>query len=119
MIFSPAPSPPPPTATGRTRWRWAIRARTRVARQLLQWRYALDRNSGAKFADIDAVLKMAADWPLRDTLYARAEAAITPDMTPAQIIAWFGGRAPASAIGRIRLGEAMVATGDRHRRAAR
>ena len=26
-----------------------------VARQLLQWRYAMDRNSGAKFADIDAV----------------------------------------------------------------
>ncbi len=35
-----------------------------AARQLLQWRYALDRNSGAKFADIDAVMKMAAGWPL-------------------------------------------------------
>ena len=31
-----------------------------TARQLLQWRYALDRNSGAKFADIDAVMKFAA-----------------------------------------------------------
>ena len=59
MTFSPAPLPPPPRATGPTRWRWATRARTALARQLLQWRYALDRNSGAKFADIDAVIKMA------------------------------------------------------------
>ena len=30
-----------------------------TARQLLQWKYALDRDSGAKFADVDAALKMA------------------------------------------------------------
>jgi soluble lytic murein transglycosylase len=86
-----------------------------VARQLLQWRYALDRNSGAKFADVDAALKMAAGWPLRNTLYTRAEADITPDMAPSQIIQWFGGRAPVSPIGRIRLGEAMVASGEKAR----
>ena len=83
-----------------------------TARQLLQWRYALDRNSGAKFAEIDAMMKSAANWPLKGTLQARAEAAITPDMTPAQIIAWFAGQPPNSSIGRIRLGEALVATGD-------
>ncbi len=88
-----------------------------AARQLLQWRYALDRNSGAKFSDIDAVMKIAATWPLKGTLQARAEAAIAPDpsgssgMTPAQIIAWFAGREPNSSIGRVRLGEALVATG--------
>jgi soluble lytic murein transglycosylase len=89
-----------------------------AARQLLQWRYALDRNSGAKFADIDAVMKIAATWPLKGTLQARAEAAILPDpsgssgMTPAEIIAWFAAREPNSSIGRVRLGEALVATGD-------
>src|SRR6185312_2404850 len=41
-----------------------------TARQLLQWRYALDRNSGAKSADIDAVIKMASNWPSRGSLYA-------------------------------------------------
>jgi soluble lytic murein transglycosylase len=82
-----------------------------TARQLLQWRYALDRNSGAKFADIDAVLKLAATWPLKGTLQARAEAAIPQEMSPAQIIAWFGTREPASSIGRVRLGEALVANG--------
>ncbi len=88
-----------------------------TARQLLQWRYALDRNSGAKFADIDAVMKFAASWPLKGTLQARAEAAIIADtvmppaLTPAQIVAWFEGRPPNSSIGRVRLGDALVATG--------
>ncbi len=88
-----------------------------TARQLLQWRYALDRNSGAKFSEIDAVMKFAASWPLKGTLQARAEAAIIPDtvtppaLTPAQIALWFEGRQPNSSIGRVRLGEALVATG--------
>lgn len=82
-----------------------------VARQLLQWRYALDRNSGAKFADIDAVIKMATNWPSRGSLYARAEAAITRDMPAAAIVQWFGSRAPASPLGDVRLGEALVASG--------
>jgi soluble lytic murein transglycosylase len=86
-----------------------------TARQLLQWKYALDRDSGAKFSDVDDALKMASGWPLRGTLYVRAEADITPDMAPAQIVQWFGSRAPSSPIGRVRLGEALVATGDKSR----
>jgi soluble lytic murein transglycosylase len=86
-----------------------------VARQLLQWRYTLDRDSGAKFADIDAALKMAAGWPLRGSLYARAEAAITPDMSRDQIVQWFASRTPSSPIGRVRLGEALVASGEKTR----
>ncbi|HXS07805.1 MAG TPA: lytic transglycosylase domain-containing protein [Rhizomicrobium sp.] len=84
-----------------------------VARQLLQWRYTLDRDSGAKFTDIDAALKMATGWPLRGSLYARAEAAITPDMSREEIVQWFGARTPASPTGRIRLGEALVARGEK------
>src|SRR5262249_52500492 len=86
-----------------------------VARQLLQWRYTLDRDSGAKFADIDAALKMATGWPQRGSLYPRAEAAITPDMSPDQITQWFASRTPSSPIGRVRLGEALVAAGEKTR----
>ncbi len=86
-----------------------------TARQLLQWRYALDQASGAKFADVDAALKMAVGWPLHGTLYVRAEADIAPEMTPAQIIQWFGSRAPSSPVGRVRLGEALAASGDKAR----
>jgi len=92
-----------------------------IARQILEWRYALDKNSGATFAEIDAVIKdtesktSAGTWPLRGTLQARAEAAITPDMPPAIVVAWFGAKTPNSSIGKIRLGEALVATGEKTR----
>ncbi len=95
-----------------------------TARRLLEWRYALDRDSGATFAEIDAAIKdteaktSAATWPLRGTLQARAEAAIMPEMPAASVVAWFGAKAPNSSIGKIRLGEALVATGERTRGAA-
>jgi soluble lytic murein transglycosylase len=82
-----------------------------VARRLVQWRYVLDKNSGASFAEIDGFLKQNPNWPLRDTLFARAENAIGPDQSPAATVSWFGTRQPASAIGEVRLGEALVATG--------
>ena len=82
-----------------------------AAKRLVQWRYDLDKNSGASFDDIDTFLKANPDWPMRDTLYARAEAVFDLNMTPAQVVAWFGGREPASGIGKIRLGEALIATG--------
>jgi len=82
-----------------------------VARRLVQWRYLLDKNSGASFAEIDAFLKSCPDWPFRDTLLARAEQAMDPAIAPSTVIAWFGGRDPVSSIGNIRLGEADVAVG--------
>jgi soluble lytic murein transglycosylase len=88
-----------------------------TARRLLEWRYALDRNSGATFEQIDAVIRdtesrsAAGAWPLRGTLQARAEAAMSPDMSAGAVVAWFGAKAPNSSIGKIRLGEALVATG--------
>jgi len=99
----------------------AAQGQNPVARQLVEWRYALDKNSGATFAEIDAVIKAtdsktsAGAWPLRGTLQARAEAAITPDMMPAMLIAWFGAKTPNSSIGRIRLGEALVSDGEKTR----
>jgi peptidoglycan lytic transglycosylase len=97
----------------------AAQGQNPLAKQLLEWRYALDKNSGATFAEIDAVIRNTESqtgggaWPLRGTLQARAEAAITPDMPPAATVAWFGNKTPNSSIGRIRLGEALVAQGDK------
>ena len=101
----------------------AAQGQNATARRLLEWRYALDKDSGANFAEIDAVIKDtdakgAAAWPLRGTLQARAEAMIRTDMPPAAIVAWFSGRNPNSSIGKIWLGEALVATGDKARGAA-
>src|SRR5471032_637933 len=59
----------------------AAQGQSPVAKRLLEWRYALDKSSGATFAEIDAVIKDteaetgAGTWPLRGTLQARGEAA--------------------------------------------
>src|SRR5690349_9056760 len=95
-------------AGGRGDWKaargLAAQGQNTIARRLLEWRYALDKNSGATFAEIDAVIKDTANWPLRGTLQARAETAMDPAMPPDQVIAWFTGKNPNSSIGRIRLG---------------
>jgi soluble lytic murein transglycosylase len=102
----------------------ASQGQSSLARLLVEWRYALDKNSGATFAEIDAVIKdteaksSAATWPLRGTLQARAEAQITPELPAATVAAWFAMRTPNSSIGKIRLGEALVATGEKVRGAA-
>lgn len=101
----------------------AAQGQNATAKRLLEWRYALDRNSGATFAEIDAVIratggKGAAAWPLQGTLQARAETAMAPDMAASDVVAWFKNKTPNSSIGKIRLGEALVATGDTARGAA-
>lgn len=99
----------------------ASQGQNSLARQLVEWRYALDKNSGATFAEIDAVIKdteaksSAATWPLRGSLQARAEAQITPELPAATVAAWFSARTPNSSIGKIRLGEALVAMGEKVR----
>ena len=82
-----------------------------AARRLIEWAYLSDKNSGASFADIAQFLRDYPDWPGRSTLYARAEAAMSPLMDPHAVIAWFGDRTPQTGIGKVRLGEALIASG--------
>jgi len=86
-----------------------------VAGKIIEWRYLLDKSSGAPFAEISEFLKNNPDWPDRDTLFARAENAIDPSMEPHAIVAWFGDREPKTGIGKIRLGEALMSTGSASR----
>jgi len=89
----------------------AAQGRDSAAKALVTWRYLLDKNSGATFDEINSFLKANPDWPARDTLFARAEKVLDFNLTPQQVIAWFGSHAPASGIGKIKLGEAMIAAG--------
>ncbi|HTQ14717.1 MAG TPA: lytic transglycosylase domain-containing protein [Rhizomicrobium sp.] len=81
-----------------------------TAKRLIQFRYLLDRNSGASFGEIAAFIKSNPDWPARDTLQARAEAAMDPTMDPHAMVSWFSVNPPATGLGRVRYGEALVAT---------
>ncbi len=93
-----------------------------VARRLLTWRYALNPDSGADFATITAVItdSDAAGWPLAEKLREEAEKAMPAPSdplapSPATIVAWFKEHAPTSGIGKIRLGDALIATGQAER----
>ena len=89
----------------------AGQGRDPIASKIIEWRYLLDKNSGAQFAEISNFLKDNPDWPDRDVLFARAESAIDPAMDPHAIVAWFGDRPPVIGIGKVRLGEALTAIG--------
>src|SRR5690242_6420908 len=77
-----------------------------AANKLIQWRYLLDKNSGASFPEISGFIQNNPDWPSRDTLYARAEKAISPNTAPQSIVAFFSSREPVTGLGEVRYGEA-------------
>src|SRR6185312_3283851 len=83
-----------------------------AGRRIIQWKCLLDKDSGATFTEIAQFLRENPDWPSRDLLYARAEAAMGATQPPQTVLAFFNGREPATEIGKVRLGEACLATGD-------
>lgn len=82
-----------------------------TAKLLVQWRYLQDKNAHALFTDIDSFLKDHPNWPRRNILLVRGEEALDASAPSAQTIAWFSSRNPISAIGMIRLGDALLASG--------
>ena len=91
----------------------ADQGRDAIARRIIVWRYLTDPNGGATFGEIANFLRDYPDWPLRHVLFARAEHAMPPTMAPAAVIDWFAGRTPETGIGKVRLGEALIAEGRR------
>ncbi len=83
-----------------------------IARRLVEWRYVIDKNSGASFGEISAFIKANPGWPAQDTLFARAEKAMDTTMDPRAIAAFFSGRDPVTSLGRYKLGQALIATGE-------
>ncbi|HVP84673.1 MAG TPA: transglycosylase SLT domain-containing protein [Rhizomicrobium sp.] len=89
----------------------AIQGHDATARRLIQWRYLLDPDSGAGFAEISGFMKNNPGWPLQGVLQSRAEQAMPDGMDAQSVIQWFNGRTPNTGIGKIRLGHAMIAAG--------
>lgn len=102
------------TAGSRGDWDHAllISAQTanQVVRDLIQWRFLLEDSSDATFDQVNSFLAAHPNWPRHDALLIRAEKNM-PDLAPAQVIAWYGSRAPLSGAGMMHLGEAMLETG--------
>jgi len=89
----------------------AVQARNPVIPRLIAWAYVSQKNSGASFNEIAQFLKDVPGWPGRDRILARAEEAMPPGMDAQTVIAWFADRTPQTGIGKVRLGEALIATG--------
>ncbi|HEX5279990.1 MAG TPA: transglycosylase SLT domain-containing protein [Micropepsaceae bacterium] len=81
-----------------------------VLRDIIQWKYLLDEDSGASFDAIVAFLNSHPRWPRLNALLIRAEKTMPADLDPAQVIAWYGNRTPLSGLGMIHLGEALMST---------
>ena len=79
---------------------------------IARWRYLIDRESGATFADISSFLDAHPNWPNAETTQRNAERAMSPDMPATQVLAFFKSRQPVSGEGMLMLGAALLATGD-------
>jgi soluble lytic murein transglycosylase len=86
-----------------------------VFNTLLQWRYLADSGIAAPFEEINSFLAAHPNWPRRDAMLAAAERNMPAVFDAPQVIAWYGTREPVTSVGRIRFGEALMATGEHDR----
>lgn len=96
----------------------AAQGTDKTARDIMEWRYALDDHGDATFEQVAAVVSAHPDWPRGGALLARAEKTMPVGMNPRTILDWFTAHPPVSGYGMVRQGEALVATGKREDGAA-
>ena len=89
----------------------AARAHDPILDKLVTYYELIDPNSSGGFEAISNFARANADWPRQVGLLSKAEAQMPESMAPADIVAWFDGREPASAQGELRLGRALIDLG--------
>jgi soluble lytic murein transglycosylase len=82
-----------------------------TAADLINWQILTTKSADATFDEILSFAEKRSTWPRLERLLSRAEEVIPKDMPPLQIIAWFAGQEPMTGEGKLRLGEAFLATG--------
>lgn len=90
----------------------ARRLRDPLARKIVSWYVLFQGGFGTDFEAIDAFINRNPDWPRGSRLLARAEEAMDANADPAFVIGWFGDRTPASTVGREKLANAIIRSGD-------
>ncbi|MBT4940074.1 MAG: lytic transglycosylase domain-containing protein, partial [Rhodospirillaceae bacterium] len=79
-----------------------------VLRQAMTWQRYTSRNSGATFYEILRFMENKPNWPSQRRLRQRAEEAMTAEMDPDRVLAWFKDHVPVTSDGGIRLGAALL-----------
>lgn len=126
------PTPPPPSdllseADGHALWdgldarekgKWMeVRTFARqisdpTAQAILNWLRFQKEGTGSTVAEVVAFQEQYPHWPRQDRLSRRAEEALTDyPMRDADVIAWFATRDPLTGEGKVRLGEALLNSG--------
>ena len=104
-------------AANRRDWTLALsytdRIHNKIAAKLINWAYLIADETTPSFDDLVRFIDANPNWPLQDVLLEKAEKALPGNMPPARLIAWFAGQEPLTGEGILRLGEALLATGEK------
>lgn len=90
----------------------ARQAKDPLVVKLIQWLGLVRGGNNVPFAGIVRYIEGNPDWPSQRQLLRRAEEAMGNAIADTDVLAWFAKTPPVSAAGQIRLGEALIATGD-------
>jgi len=91
--------------------RLAAKAGDPLPAKVIDWAYLLEPGANVSFAELAAFIDGNPEWPARQTLLRNAEAAIDERLSDAEVLAWFADHPPVSALGRVRLAEALLRAG--------
>ena len=98
-----------------THARMQARVTDSLAQNVLAWQRAA-YDSNAPFEQVTHVVRNLGDWPRMITIQAKGERELLERGAPArEVDEWFGDREPVSGEGRIVLGRALIARGERQR----
>jgi soluble lytic murein transglycosylase len=90
----------------------ADRSTHEAGRLTITWRYLLDDRSDPSFTEIVDFLDRHPNWPRSEALIRRAEALMPRTFSAEEVIAWYAARPPLSKDGKIRLGQALLDSGN-------
>lgn len=93
----------------------AATARDRTLAKVIEWQRIQAQSAVMTFDSIAQFVERNPGWPRQSTTLARAEAAMTGQEAATRVLAWFQKFPPASGLGKIRYGAALLSTADRAR----
>ncbi len=79
---------------------------------IIRWRYLVERESGASYADLADFMSRFPNFPNARAIQRNAELAMPENTPAADVLAFFKGRDPVSGEGMLNLGVAMLAQGE-------
>ena len=101
-------------AADRKRWSEANKLVGKISsdipKKIIVWRQYQNDGAPINFADAMAFVQANPDWPRLTKILRRAEELLPPNTPSRRLITWFAGQEPLTGEGKIRLGQAYLAT---------